>query len=64
MEAAQASELGQLVRRALELRAAIKLGIRVGLDEIRADEFAAMLAIEEEQARWEQEKLNAGRQQA
>lgn len=31
--------------RALDLRAALSLGVRIGLDEIRADEFHAMLAL-------------------
>jgi hypothetical protein len=46
-----------LLRRALDLRAALKLGVRIGLDEIRADEFAAILALGEEQTKYEQEKL-------
>jgi hypothetical protein len=37
-----------LLRRALDLRAALKLGVRVSLDEIPADEFAAILVLEEE----------------
>jgi len=38
-----------LLRRALDLRAALKLGIRITLDEIRADELHAMLTIDEEE---------------
>jgi hypothetical protein len=45
-----------LLRRAIDLRAALKLGVRVGLDEIRADEFAALVKLEEEQAEFEREK--------
>ena len=56
LDAAQHSEVGQLLRRALDLRAALKLGVRLSLDEIAADEFQAMLIIEEEQARWEEER--------
>jgi hypothetical protein len=41
----------------LDVRAALKLGVRIGLDEIRADEFATMLILQEEQAAMEQEKL-------
>ena len=48
LDAAQASETGQLLRRALDLRTAFKLGIRIGLEEVRADEFYAMLILEEE----------------
>ena len=44
MDAAQHSEAGQLLRRALDLRAAIKMEIMLGLDEIAADEFYATLA--------------------
>mgnify|MGYP007100545757 CR=1 FL=1 len=55
LDAAQSSEPGQLLRRALNLRAALKLGVKLSLDEIAADEFQAMLIIEEEQVRWEEE---------
>ncbi len=61
LDAAQSSEAGLLLRRALDLRAALKLGIRVGLDEIRAEEFFALVALEEEQERRDREKLNASR---
>jgi hypothetical protein len=37
-----------LLRRAIDLRAALKLGIRFGLDEVRADEFVAMTILEED----------------
>lgn len=50
-----------MLRRALDLRAALKLGIRVGLDEIRAEEFLALVALEEEQERCNRERLNASR---
>jgi hypothetical protein len=56
LDAAQSSEAGLLLRRALDLRAALKLGVRIGLDEIRADEFAALVKLEEEQAEFEREK--------
>jgi hypothetical protein len=57
LDGAQNSEAGQLLRRALDLRAALKLGVKLSLDEIAADEFHAMLIVEEEQARWEEERL-------
>ena len=57
LDAAQYSEAGQLLRRALDLRAAIKMGIVLGLDEIAADEFYAMLAIEEAQDQYEKERV-------
>ncbi len=48
LDAAQASERGQLIRRAIDRRAALDLGVQIGLDEIRADEFYAMLVLEQE----------------
>ena len=63
LDAAQSSETGLLIRRAIDLRAALKLGVRIGLDEIRADEFLAMLVLEEERDRLDREQLNhRGRQ--
>jgi hypothetical protein len=46
-----------LLRRALDLRAALKLGVQIGLDEIRADEFRAMLTVEEERERLDRERF-------
>lgn len=57
LDAAQSSEPGQLLRRALDLRAALKLGVTLSLDEIAADEFQAMLIVEEEQARFDEERI-------
>ena len=59
LDAAQNSEPGQLLRRALDLRAALKLGVKLSLDEIAADEFQAMLIIEEEQTKWEDERAKS-----
>lgn len=50
-----------MLRRALDLRTALKLGVRIGLDEIRADEFRALVVLEEEQERLDREKLNGSR---
>ncbi len=61
LDAAQSSEAGLLLRRALDLRAALKLGVRVSLDEIRADEFRALVVLEEEQEKCDRERLNASR---
>jgi hypothetical protein len=58
LDAAQSSEAGLLLRRALDLRAALKLGIRISLEEIRADEFYAMLVLEEERERLDQERID------
>jgi len=57
LDVAQASEKGLLIRRALDLMAALKLGVAVPLEEIRADEFQAMLIVAEERDLLEQEKL-------
>jgi hypothetical protein len=63
LDADQSSETGLLIRRAIDLRAALKLGVRIGLDDIRADEFLAMLVLEEERDRLDREQLNnRGRQ--
>jgi hypothetical protein len=52
----QNSCVGHLLRRALDLRAVLKIGIPLSLDDIDADELYAMLVIEEEQNRLEDEK--------
>jgi hypothetical protein len=57
LDAAQSSEPGQLIHRALDLRTAMKLGVTVRLDEIAADEFYTMMLIEEERDLLECEKL-------
>ena len=61
LDAEQCSEAGLLLRRALDLRAVLKLGIRIGLDEIRADEFRALVVLEEEQEKCDRERMNASR---
>jgi hypothetical protein len=58
LDSAQSSEPGLLIRRALDLRAALKLGIHLGLDDIRADEFYAMLILEDEREKLDREQLN------
>jgi hypothetical protein len=60
LDAAQSSQLGTLLRRALDLRAALKMGVHLTLDDIAADEFAALVVIEEEQARKEAEAIDNG----
>jgi len=47
-----------LLRRTLDLRAALKLGFRIGLDEIRADEFASLMVVEDEQQQLEAEQAH------
>ena len=61
LDAAQASEKGLLIRRALDLMAALKLGVRISLEDIRADEFQAMLIVAEERDLLERAKLPGGR---
>jgi hypothetical protein len=50
-DAAQCAEKGLFLRRALDLMGALKLGVHIGMDEIRADEFVAMPILEEETIR-------------
>jgi hypothetical protein len=63
LDAAQSTEAGMLLRRAIDLRAALKLGVRIGLDEIRADEYRALILLEDERDALDREQLNQhGRQ--
>lgn len=55
LDVAQNSELGQLLRRALDLEFALKSGVAISLGEIAADEFWALKIIREEQNKLEQE---------
>ncbi len=57
-DAAQTSEAGLLIRRALDIRAALNLGLHIGLDDIRADEFYAMLILDDERDQLERERTN------
>jgi len=59
LDAAQASEAGLLIRRALELRAALNLGIHITLDDIPANEFYTMLILDDERDQLERERINA-----
>jgi len=43
--------------RTLDLRAALKLGIHLGLDDMRADEFYAMLILEDEREKLDREQM-------
>ncbi len=61
LDAAQNTQKGLLLRRALYMRAALKLGIHIALDEIRADEIQAMSMLEEEWDQLEREKVRAAR---
>lgn len=57
LDAAQSSEAGLLVRRAMDVRAALKMGFAISLEEIRADEFYTVLLLEEEYDLLDREKL-------
>ncbi|MBL8227268.1 MAG: hypothetical protein JNL98_02270 [Bryobacterales bacterium] len=57
IDAAQTSERGLVIRCALELMAALKLGVNISLEEIAADEFQAMLIIAGERDLLDREKL-------
>ena len=46
----------------MDLRAALRLGIRFDLGDLAADEFYTMLVLEEERDRFDREKLDGGRQ--
>ena len=59
LDAAQHSEAGQLLRRAIDLRVALRLGVSLSLDDIVADEFFAMLAIEEAQDQHEKVRVDS-----
>jgi hypothetical protein len=57
LEAAESSERGIVIRCALDLMNAMKLGVNVSLEEITANEFQAMLIIAQERDLLEREKL-------
>ncbi len=61
LDAAHCAEKGLLIRRALDLMSALRLAVQIGLEEIRADEFCAMLTIAEERDLLEREKLPGNR---
>ena len=63
IDADQSSERGLVIRCALDIMCALKLGVQISLEEIAADEFQAMMIIAEERDRLEREKLpgNHGR---
>ena len=63
LDAAQTSETGLLIRRALDMKCALRMGVHVGLEEIRADEFYAMAVIEDEKDKLDRERMNHGPQQ-
>jgi hypothetical protein len=58
LDAAQTSAPGMLLRRAVDLRAAMKLGLRLDLTDVQADEFHCLLILEEEVQLLDAQKLN------
>lgn len=56
LDAAQSSDKGIVLRRALNLMGALKLGVNLTLDDICADEFQAMVLITEERDILERER--------
>jgi hypothetical protein len=58
LDAASTSERGLVIRCALELMAALKLGVKISLEDIAADEFQAMLIIAEERDLVERENIS------
>jgi hypothetical protein len=58
LDAAQTSEAGLLIRRALDLRAALNLGVQIGLCEIPANEFYTMLILGDERDQLDRERMN------
>src|SRR5882724_4188200 len=56
LDAAQCAEKGLLIRRSLDLMSALKLAVHISLEEIRGDEFCAILIIAEERDLLEREK--------
>lgn len=47
-----------LLRRAMDMRGALKMGVRIGLDEISADEFYAMQILEDEVDKLDRERTS------
>lgn len=61
LEAAYYSDVGRLLSRAIDLRAALKMGITLRLEDIPAEEFEALRIIEDEQQQWEAEERERNR---
>jgi hypothetical protein len=57
LDAAQLTDTGQLLRRALDLRPTLAMGIRIGLDVIDADEFLAMRVVEQERDAYDRGRM-------
>jgi hypothetical protein len=57
VSSAAAHPAGQLLQRALIVQASIRMGITVTLDQITAEEFDAVLVIEEAENQFDKEDL-------
>ncbi len=44
------------MKRVLEIRAAARAGVQIGLDDISKDELQAMLILDEEREKWQREQ--------
>lgn len=60
LDAALAGNTGALIRRATDMKAIMSSGITITLDEINADELYAMLIVQEERDRLEEERHGDG----
>lgn len=56
LDASEESEQGHLLQRTLDLRAMLRAGLNLTLDDIDADELYVMLAIQEEQNRYDEDQ--------
>jgi hypothetical protein len=60
LDQAQNTATGLLLQRAIETPPPLKLGVRIGLEDIPADEFYAMVIFEQEQEQFERERMQPG----
>ena len=60
LEAAEAGAAGSLVRRAMDLKAVLNLGVPVAPEDFGADELFAILIIDEEREKWDEEQREQG----
>lgn len=60
LDEAQSSPLGRILRRALNKRAILNIGIHLTLDDLDAAELHAILIIEDEMKKFDAEKRESG----
>ena len=56
LDAAKAGRMGQLMQRALDISAILNLGVTIGAEDLAADELYALLVIEDERDKYDDEK--------